>query len=286
MIYPAAMSVCGILRLRHGPDAMPAILVNPPPAADTAVDSTTAREQQFFDSLVRDQGSFNPFSDRGWQTLERRFLEFVCPKGHERLLDIGCGTGESRKLYYAHVASYTGVDLSKESIEFAKQRFPACAWKIANACELPFEDSSFDLVAFSSVLHHIDNYEDALAEAHRVLKAGGRVFAFDPNARHPAMALFRNPDSPFYLSEGVSPNERPLQASELASKFRTTGFADIQQRCQSDIPYRAVAPRLINSVLTAYNAVDRFWEAVGLGRHYGTFVVTSGTRSGTESHLS
>jgi len=265
---------------------MSASILSLPSAADTAASSATSSEQQFFDSLVRDQGSFNPFNDRGWQTLELRFLEFVCPEIGESLLDIGCGTGESRQIYRDHVANYTGVDLSEASIEYARKRFPSSTWKIADGCELPFDDSTFDLVAFSSVLHHIDDYEQALIEAHRVLKPGGRAFAFDPNARHPAMALFRNPSSPLYLSKGVSPNERPLQASELAARFQTAGFDRIRQQCQSNIPYRAVAPRLINSALSAYNLADRLWEAVGLGQHFGTFVVTSGTCSKTDPRMS
>ncbi|MCR9200799.1 MAG: class I SAM-dependent methyltransferase [Planctomycetaceae bacterium] len=235
-------------------------------------------EQEFFDSLVRDQGSFNPFSDAGWQTIERRFVEFIAPQSGDRLLDIGCGTGESRKLYIDHVDTYTGIDLSAASIEFARQRFPNSNWQTANACELPFADGSFDVVAFSSVLHHIDDYLPALEEARRVLTPGGRVFAFDPNVLHPAMALFRKPESPFYLSAGVSPNERPLLPRDLYDRFQAAGLEDIRQRAQSSIPYRHVAPRLINSALSLYNFADRLWEACGLGRWLGTFVITAASR--------
>lgn len=248
-------------------------------AEASATDDRIANsEQQFFDSLVHEQGSFNPFSDAGWRTIERRFVEFVAPQSGERLLDIGCGTGESRKLYVDHVGSYTGIDLSAASVEFARQRFPESQWQTANACELPFDDGSFDVVTFSSVLHHIDNYELALREARRVLTPGGRVFAFDPNVLHPAMALFRKPESPLYLSAGVSPNERPLLPGDLRARFQAAGLASIRQRAQSNIAYRHVAPRLMNSALSLYNLADRMWEACGLGRWLGTFVITAATR--------
>ena len=243
-----------------------------------ASDTVTASEKDFFDSLVRDKGTFNPFSDAGWRTIEDRFVEFVSPNQKARILDIGCGTGESRKLYIDHVGEYTGVDLSEASVRFARQRFPQSRWETANACELPFADQSFEIVAFSSVLHHIDEYRVALTEAWRVLKPGGHAFAFDPNVLHPAMALFRKPESPFYISEGVSPNERPLQPRDLQRQFRAAGFAEVRQRCQSNIPYRAVAPRLMNSMLTAYNLVDRIWESTGFGRWFGTFAITVGTK--------
>lgn len=40
-----------------------------------------------------------------------------------------------------------------------------------------------------------------------------------------------------------------------------------------------MAPRLLNAVLPAYNALDRVWEAIGAGRKFGTFVVTWGTKA-------
>ncbi len=248
-----------------------------------AVDEPSLRpslksEQEFFDTQVLDHGSFNPFEDRGWKTLERRFQDFIGGKKIDSLLDIGCGTGESRKIYTDHILNYTGIDLSSASIKFAQERFPDSNWLVADACELPFENDTFDVVTFSSVLHHIDDFEIALKQAYRVLKPGGIVFAFDPNLYHPAMALFRCPQSPCYIQSGVSPNERPLRPAQLNDAFQASGFEKIRQRCQSDLPYRAVAPKLINACLTAYNIVDRVWEASGLGRWFGTFVVTSGEK--------
>jgi ubiquinone/menaquinone biosynthesis C-methylase UbiE len=129
-------------------------------------------------------------------------------------------------------------------------------------------------VAFSSVLHHIGDRAGALAEAQRVLRSGGWVFAFDPNLLHPAMLLFRHPRSPLYSAEGVSPDEQPLLPSVLRREFATAGFAAVGQRCQSDIPYRQVAPRGLDALLGLYNRADWLWEKSGLGRWLGTFVVT------------
>jgi SAM-dependent methyltransferase len=240
------------------------------------VSESTAREREFFDRLVRDRGEFNPFADRGWRTLARRFERWVVRGKPLDLLDVGCGTGMSRQLYAAHTKRYVGVDLSAEAIAVATARFPADEWLVADACALPFPDASFDAVAFSSVLHHIPDFTAALREARRVLRPGGHVFAFDPNLFHPAMALFRHPSSPLYSSQGVSPDERPLRPRVLRTAFAAAGFVRLRQRGQSDIPYRQVAPKLLNAALAAYNAADWAWERVGLGRWFGTFVVTSG----------
>jgi ubiquinone/menaquinone biosynthesis C-methylase UbiE len=234
------------------------------------------REQAYFDNLVSAQGEFNPFADRGWQILARQFEKSVRPRWPLHLLDIGCGTGQSRQMYERHTKAYVGVDLSERAIATARARFPQSEWLTADARTLPFPDESFDAVAFSSVLHHIPDFPRALCEAGRVLKPGGAVFAFDPNLLNPAMALFRHPRSPVYLRQGVSPDERPLLPRVLRRAFCDAGLIDVGQRCLSGIAYRAVAPRLINACLTAFNVADKLWEWLGPGRYFGTFVITWG----------
>jgi ubiquinone/menaquinone biosynthesis C-methylase UbiE len=239
------------------------------------------REREFFDQLTSEAGEFNPFMDRGWRRIEQRFCEMSKPaRSNLELLDIGCGTGKSRQIYIGHVRRYLGIDLSSASIELARSHFPQDHWEVADACELPFDEGRFDVVAFSSVLHHIPNYPAALRQAFRVLKPGGSVFAFDPNLLHPAMALLRHPRSPLYSSKGVSPNECPLLPGELRKAFHAAEFEEIRQRCQSDIPYRQVAPKLANALLSLYNLADWCWEHSGFGRWFGTFVITAATKPG------
>jgi len=96
-----------------------------------------------------------------------------------------------------------------------------------------------------------------------VLRPGGAVFAFDPNLLNPAMALFRHPTQPALSSPGISPDERPLLPTALKRAFREARFVDLRQRCLSGIAYRAVAPRLLNAGLTAFNIADRLWQWSG-----------------------
>lgn len=237
-------------------------------------------EARYFDDLVEREGEFDPFAPSGWQTIQRRFEVFVTPRPGLRVLDIGCGTGQSRQLYRKYASTYVGVDLAEVALSRARGKFPGDQWECCDARALPFGDGSFDLIAFSSVLHHIADFEAAVVEARRVLAPGGWVFAFDPNLLNPAMALWRWPKSPLYSSEGVSPNEAPLLPRRLRSAFEYAGLVDVRQRAQSDIAYRAVAPRLLNAGLKAYNLADRWFERVGFGRWFGTFVITAGRKAG------
>lgn len=246
--------------------------------------SAKEREGRYFDRLVEESGDFNPFTDRGWATLAKRFAAAVPASTASaasglRVLDVGCGTGRSRSIYRRQAGRYAGLDLSLGALRLARRREPDAEWLQADALHLPFRDASWDVVAFSSVLHHVPDRRAALAEARRVLRPGGWAFAFDPNLLHPAMLLFRHPGSPLYKPEGVSPDEGPLLPRTLRKDFRASGFATIGQRCQSDLPYRAVAPKGMDALLPLYNRADWLWEKSGLGRWFGTFVVTWGRKS-------
>ena len=112
-------------------------------------------EAAYFDDLVASEGEFNPFADVGWRKPQQRFVDLARPRPELRVLDIGCGTGQSRQIYIDHAAHYTGVDLAEGALVRARTKFPDDRWLCHDARELPFEAGSFDLVAFSSVLHHI-----------------------------------------------------------------------------------------------------------------------------------
>lgn len=243
----------------------------------TPTPSPAAREGRYFDRLVEESGDFNPFADRGWATLARRFAAAI-PGSGLRVLDVGCGTGRSRRIYQECSRSYTGIDLSLGALRLARQRGADAAWLQADALRLPFRGGGFDVVAFSSVLHHVPDRRAALREAMRALRPGGWAFAFDPNLLHPAMLLFRHPGSPLYNPEGVSPDEQPLLPRVLREDFQAAGFGAIGQRCQSDLPYRAVAPKGLDALLPLYNRADWLWEKIGMGRWFGTFVVTWGRK--------
>ena len=99
--------------------------------------------------------------------------------------DLGCGTGALLPLLAPHVAHVVGVDASHEMLTTARARvkdLPNVDVKHGTLESLPLADASVDAVMCVLVLHHVPSPGDALAEAFRVLKPGGRVLVVDMHA--------------------------------------------------------------------------------------------------------
>jgi SAM-dependent methyltransferase len=93
------------------------------------------------------------------------------------VLEVGCGIGTDAARFARSGARYTGVDPSPTALELAERRFELEAlpgvFVSASATDLPFPDSSFDLVFSHGVIHHIPETGPAVNEFHRVLRPGG-----------------------------------------------------------------------------------------------------------------
>ena len=96
-----------------------------------------------------------------------------------RVLEIGCGLGTDGVQFARAGADYTGVDLTEAAIDLARKNFEQRGlqgeFKVADAENLDFADSSFDLVYSHGVLHHTPDIARAVSEIHRVLKPEGRA---------------------------------------------------------------------------------------------------------------
>ncbi len=91
------------------------------------------------------------------------------------VLDVACGPGYAAAAAAALGASAIGIDFSSKMVEEARSQFPGIEFKEGDAEQLSFEDSSFDAVVLNFGMLHLARPEQALAEAHRVLRPGGHV---------------------------------------------------------------------------------------------------------------
>lgn len=106
----------------------------------------------------------------------------------ERLLDLGCGEGATLH-HLGRTEGAVGVDLFEDKLEFAREQLPGCRFVAASACELPFEDASFDHVIVRDVVHHIEEAHRLVDECARVLTPGGRVDVLEPCRYNPLILM-------------------------------------------------------------------------------------------------
>ena len=106
---------------------------------------------------------------------------------HQRVLDVGCGTGIMSAKLAASGRDTLGVDLSPAMIHRARRKRTAnLDFIIGDAEHLPVADGEFDAVVNLISLHHYPNANRALSEFHRVLRPGGRLVLviFDRNSHY------------------------------------------------------------------------------------------------------
>lgn len=121
-------------------------------------------------------------ADERADRLAEQVRRFVEPRGDERALDAGTGTGALAFALAPVVREVVGVDLVPELLAEARARagpFPNVEFLEGDITTLPFEDASFDLAATGSTIHHVPRPELLVAELTRVTKRGGTILVVD-----------------------------------------------------------------------------------------------------------
>lgn len=133
-----------------------------------------------------------------------------------RVGDLGCGTGGLTEIIAPFAASVVAVDDSPAMISAARKRlasFDNVSVSPGQLESLPIEDASLDVALLFLVLHYVVEPELAIAEAHRVLKPGGRLIMVDmmPHDRQDLL------DEMGHVWRGFS-------EADVTSLLRTAGF--------------------------------------------------------------
>jgi ubiquinone/menaquinone biosynthesis C-methylase UbiE len=101
-----------------------------------------------------------------------------------RVLDLGCGTGNVEQRLQKNHAEIIGVDSSEQMLERARRKCPQVDFRLQDLNErLRFEDEAFDAVISVHSLYLLNDMGFALSEIKRVLRPNGRLILVHPLPR-------------------------------------------------------------------------------------------------------
>lgn len=103
-------------------------------------------------------------------------IELLNPTKKERILDLGCGTGELTYQISNLSKEVVGIDKSEEMINSARENFVDINFEVGTAENLNFT-KKFDVVFSNATLHWVKNYQDAIQSIYRSLVPGGKFVA-------------------------------------------------------------------------------------------------------------
>jgi len=126
-----------------------------------------------------------PFAELpGHSQSMQMLIELSRVSASDDVLDIACGPGLVTCEFAPHARHVTGIDITPQMIEQAKERqkekqLSNLSWQVGDALPLPFPDAHFSVVLTRYSFHHFLNPAAVLAEMLRVCKPSGKVMVID-----------------------------------------------------------------------------------------------------------
>lgn len=198
--------------------------------------------QNLFSNISESYDSANDLITFGIARLWRKKLvKWSLIKKTDFVLDIATGTGDLAFDFYkaqGQVANQiVGADFCEPMLEIARKKAKAqkadIQFQFADACALPFEDESFDIVSISYGLRNVENLEKAVGEMFRVLKPRGRMMILETGSESrgvlgPFVKFYNNRVMPILGGMISGKKEAYNYLSKSSSKF-PSGEALIQR---------------------------------------------------------
>ena len=234
------------------------------------------KEIAFFDGHAA-ADEYDVFTPNSSARLVDAFVRLTGLLGGARVADLGCGSGVFTELLSRAGYDCVGLDISPKLVALGRRKYPIVEFIEGDVEHLPFPSASLDGVMLSGVVHHLPDPSRCAAEVARVLRPGGKFVAFDPNRKNPFMWLYRDRASPFYSSVGVTENERPVLAHEVAAVFERAGFR-VSSHYLSGLAYRYVASSRARLLLPIYNFIDATIFGLNVMEPLRPFVLTVGEK--------
>jgi demethylmenaquinone methyltransferase / 2-methoxy-6-polyprenyl-1,4-benzoquinol methylase len=162
------------------------------PDGITTEQAAATSVQQMFDTIAPTYDRANHLLsagiDRYWWTRTARRFRTLLQRPEAAILDLCCGTGDMTLALYKHRPTTSSTPIL--AIDFSHQMLSRGAEKFANhniipieadALHLPIADNTLDLITCAFGFRNLANYEEGLAELHRILRPGGQFAILEAN---------------------------------------------------------------------------------------------------------
>ena len=152
---------------------------------EVSPEEKTQRVGAVFSSVAKKYDVMNDAMSVGMHRLWKdRFVRAVKPRAGENILDMAGGTGDIAFRMAKAGAAVTVSDINQDMLDVGIERaiergFDDLVWSRQNAEELSFPDRFFDAYTIAFGIRNVTRIDAALAQAHRVLKHGGRFFCLE-----------------------------------------------------------------------------------------------------------
>lgn len=139
------------------------------------------RVSRFYRHIARVYDRLRPLF-AGFEGTRDRYFELLSLESDDRILDVGCGTGESMRRVLGADRSVHGLDVSPHQLAYAREKpaLQGASFALGDATNLPYRSDSFDVVMSLGSLPYVPDVDAALEEAHRVTRPNGRLFVVGP----------------------------------------------------------------------------------------------------------
>ena len=152
---------------------------------EIAPEDKAARVGAVFSSVAKKYDIMNDAMSGGMHRLWKdKFVRRVKPQPGEDILDMAGGTGDIAFRMEEHGARVTVSDINQDMLDVGIERamkrgIDTLVWSRQNAEELNFASRTFDAYTIAFGIRNVTRIDKALAEAHRVLKYGGRFYCLE-----------------------------------------------------------------------------------------------------------
>ncbi len=189
--------------------------------------------------IGRGADAYDKYMGRWSRRLAELFIDFAGTSPGERVLDVGCGTGNLSFALAtrAGIKAIEAIDHDEQFVAALTQRNtdPRIHARQGDASALPFQSGEFDRALSLLVLHFVPDAEQAISEMRRVVRPGGVIAAtvWDTYGGMPSQRIFWDTVAaiePSAVERRSTSVVRPMTSpGELREAFRKAGLLDVTE---------------------------------------------------------